>query len=174
MKQIWYADDATAAGKISRVKKWWDKLSSIGPSYGYFVNPAKSWLVTKDDHLLTASDLFGLKVGRPVLGLPIGKPSFIESFVNEKVQEWTNDVENLSMFADSQPHAAYSALTHGLTSKWNYLSRTTADIDHLLQLLENSIRSKLFPKLTGRDPPSDHERMLFARLGGLEPSNLCE
>ena len=52
LKQIWYADNATAAGKISSLKKWWDKLSSIGPSYGYFVNPAKSWLVTKDDHLL--------------------------------------------------------------------------------------------------------------------------
>ena len=176
LKQIWYADDATAAGKISSLKKWWDKLSSIGPSYGYFVNLAKSWLVTKDDHLLTASDLFGdtnvniTSEGRSVLGSPIGKPSFIESFVNEKVQEWTNDIENLSMFADSQPHAAYSALTHGLTSKWNYLSRTTPDIDHLLQPLEDSIRSKLFPKLTGRDPPSDQERMLFAlpaRLGGL-------
>ena len=58
LKQIWYADDATAAGQISSLNKWWDKLS-LGPSNGYFVYPTKSWLVTKDDHLLTASALFG-------------------------------------------------------------------------------------------------------------------
>ncbi len=31
LKQIWYADDATAAGKISDLKKWWDNLAKLGP-----------------------------------------------------------------------------------------------------------------------------------------------
>ena len=47
---------------------------------------------------------------------PIGKSGFIKTFVATKVDEWISEIDTLSEFADSQPHAAYSALTHGLTS----------------------------------------------------------
>ena len=180
LKQIWYADDATAAGKISDLRKWWDNLATIGPSFGYFVYPTKSWLITRDGLVSQASESFvdsNVNItteGRPVLGSPIGKPDYITSFVNQKVQVWVKEVEKLTLFADSQPHAAYGALTHGLTSKWNYLTRTTPDIHHLLQPLEDTIRTKLLPKLTGREAPSDPERGLFAlpaRLGGLNIVN---
>ena len=70
----------------------------------------------------------------------------------------------------TQPHAAYSALTHGLMSKWTYLSRTTPDIGPLLRPIDDAIRSDLIPALTGRPPPSDLQCTLFAlpaRLGGL-------
>ncbi len=76
----------------------------------------------------------------------------------------------LASIADSQPHAAFSALTHGLYSKWNYLARTTPDIKQDLQPLEDIIRIKLLPKLTGREPAHETERRLFAlpaRTGGL-------
>ena len=180
LKQIWYADDATAAGKISDLKKWWDNLTKLGPSFGYFVNPKKTWLVTKDGSLSTASQIFGdsevniTTEGRPVLGSPIGKQEFISDFVTGKVTHWIAEIEKLSEIADSQPHAAYGAITHGLASKWAYLSRTTPDIDQLLLPLENSIRTTLLPKLTGRDAPNDLERSLFAltaRLGGLNIGN---
>lgn len=91
LKQIWYADDATAVGKISDLKKWWDNLSKIGPSFGYFVNPKKSWLVTKDGAISIASQTFGdsevniTTEGRPMLGSPIGKPEFTSNFVKGKV-----------------------------------------------------------------------------------------
>ena len=45
--QVWYADDAAAVGKISSLHEWWNKLSSLGPSYGYFTNASKTWLITK-------------------------------------------------------------------------------------------------------------------------------
>ena len=182
LKQIWYADDATAAGKISDLKKWWDNLTKLGPSFGYFVNPKKTWLVTKDGSLSTASQIFGdsevniTTEGRPVLGSPIGKQEFISDFVTGKVTHWIAEIEKLSEIADSQPHAAYGAITHGLASKWAYLSRTTPGIDQLLLPLENSIRTTLLPKLTGRDAPNDLERSLFAlpaRLGGLNIGNLA-
>ena len=180
VKQIWYADDATAAGKLSVLRKWWEKLLTIGPSFGYFVNPSKTWLVTKDGHVGLASEIFGdtsvniTTQGRPVLGSPVGKPDYILHFVTQKVQEWVKELGNLSNIADSQPHAAYCALTHGLSSKWNYLSRTTPEIHLLLQPLEDTIRTQLLPKLSGREAPNDLERCLFtlpARLGGLNLAN---
>ena len=105
-----------------------------------------------------------------MLGAAIDTESYIEEFVTKKVQGWVEEIERLASFADSQPHAAYSSLTHGLSSKWSYICRTTSNISHLLQLLETVIRTKLLPKLTGREPPSDQERDLLglpARLGGL-------
>ena len=90
--------------------------------------------------------------------------------MTKKVQGWVQEIERLAFFADTQPHAAYSSLTHGLSSKWSYICRTTSNISHLLQPLETAIRTKLLPKLTGREPPSDQERDLLglpARLGGL-------
>ena len=84
--------------------------------------------------------------------------------------QWVGEIEKLAKIADSQPHAAYGAITHGLSSKWSFLFRTTPDIDHLLVPIETSIRTILLPKLTGQDAPNDVERCLFslpAHLGGL-------
>ncbi len=63
-----------------------------------------------------------------MLGSPISKPEFISDFVRRKVTHWIAEIEKLSEIADSQPHAAYGAITHGLESKWSCLSRTTPDI----------------------------------------------
>jgi hypothetical protein len=43
--QVWYADDDSAGGKASNLKKWWDSLISHGPALGYFPNPAKTWVI---------------------------------------------------------------------------------------------------------------------------------
>ena len=40
-----------------------------------------------------------------------------ENFVSEKVLEWTKEIEVLSAFAVSQPHASCACYTHGLFSK---------------------------------------------------------
>ena len=72
--------------------------------------------------------------------------------------------------AVTEPHAAFSVLTHGLMSKWTYLSHTVPDIVPLLKPLDDVLRSVLLPALTGRRPPTDLECTLFAlpaRLGGL-------
>ena len=41
----------------------------------------------------------------------------------EKIAQWVGEVSLLSAIAITQPHAAYAAFTHGLSSKWSYLSR---------------------------------------------------
>ena len=48
-KQIGYADDAAAVGKITTPREWWDKLAALGPRYGYlFPNLSKTWLITRE------------------------------------------------------------------------------------------------------------------------------
>ena len=42
MKQVWFADDASAGGRLEYLKNWWDNISQIGPEYGYFPNASKT------------------------------------------------------------------------------------------------------------------------------------
>ena len=76
----------------------------------------------------------------------------------------------LSTFAVSQPHAAYACYTHGLSSKWTFLCRTIPNISERLRPLEEAIRYKFLPAITGQSALSDVESELLAlpsRLGGL-------
>ena len=82
----------------------------------------------------------------------------------------------LSVIASTQPHAAYAAFTHGLSSHWTYnnISRTIPNIQDLLRSLEIAIHQHFIPALTGREPCSVAERDLLAlpaRLGGLGLTN---
>ena len=75
-----YADDAVALGFVRDLRIWWDSLTNVGPSFGYYANPAKTWLVTKDSCLADAIKTFAgtnvnvTSVGRPYLGTPLGSP----------------------------------------------------------------------------------------------------
>lgn len=180
VKQSWYADDASASGSIQDIHNWWNELTKIGPDFGYYPNACKTWLITKPQHLQAATTAFGdsqVSVtceGRPHLGAPLGSAEFAHQFISSKVKEWRQELETLSTIAISQPHAAYAAITHGLASKWTYLSRTTPNVSENLAELENIIQTKLLPALTGRSPPNEAERGLLAlpcRLGGIGLSN---
>ena len=85
--QIWYADDAAATGKITDLRDWRDKLTKEGPDFGYFPNPSKTWLVTKEGSHTTGTSTFadtGVNVtsdGRPYL---VGSKEFVEIYVESK------------------------------------------------------------------------------------------
>ena len=87
------------------------------------------------------------------LGGAMGTPSFVQTFVQRKVEGWVKEVLKLSKFAETQPHSAYAAFTHGLMSKWNYLLRVvdwdTISSVELLQPLESAIQSQFIPAITG-------------------------
>ena len=174
--QCWYADDASAAGTISSLREWWNALVNEGPKFGYHVNSLKTHLLTKDGHQSKAATFFGetgvniSSEGKPHLGAALGTSTFTELHVRGKVEKWCEELSHLSTIAESHPQAAYACFTHGLVSKWNYLTRSTKDISHLLQPLEDIIRTKFIPALTGRPAPNDDLRALLAlpcRLGGL-------
>ena len=174
--QVWYADDAAAGGKIEHLHEWWVSLKNKGPSYGYHANPAKTWLIVKKEYLPSATELFahtGVNItvdGKCHLGAALGSRSFVESYVQCKVSQWTDTVRQLSDIARTQPHAAYSAFTCGLASQWSYLSRTIPGISDMLIPIDNAINTHFIPSLTGRDSISNLERKLLVlppRLGGL-------
>ena len=103
-----------------------------------------------------------------------GSEEFCDQFVKTKVTEWQQELTLMAKVATSQPHATFAAFIHGYVHKFTYLSRTTPIQDHLLQPLEDVIRTQLIPAWTGRAPPNDLERELFAlpaRLGGLGITN---
>ena len=78
--------------------------------------------------------------GRPYLGAAISTQEYIRKFMDDKVREWSAEVLLLAKIGESQPYAAYSALTHGLSSRWRYVFRTMPNISVLLQPLEEVIR----------------------------------
>ena len=180
VKQVWYADDASASGRLSSLRSWWDNIQTSGPSFDYHANASKTWLITKEQYLSQAKELFHdsevniTSEGRPYLGAALGSEEFCDQFVKTKVTEWQQELTLMAKVATSQPHATFAAFIHGYVHKFTYLSRTTPIQDHLLQPLEDVIRTQLIPAWTGRAPPNDLERELFAlpaRLGGLGITN---
>ena len=178
--QCWYADDATAGGKLLHIRAWWEKVVSLGPQYGYHPNPTKTCLIVKPEHLQDAENLFsntGIKItvqGHKHLGSPLGTRAFVEEFVRSKVDGWVTEIEKLSEIATFQPQAAYAAFTHGLTSRWTFLMRTVPGIEELLHPLEDAIRHQFLPAITGKQALNDTERDLLslpARSGGLGVTN---
>ena len=154
---------------------WADRIVDLGPDYGYYPNASKTWLIVKEENLKEATTLFegtGVAItteGRRHLGATIGTHDFVERYIQQKVSAWIHEVDRLSSIAITQPHAAYAAFSHGLSSKWTYLARTIPDCEDLFKPLEEAIRQRLLPSLTGQNAFNDTDRdiALPARLGGL-------
>ena len=94
VKQVWYADDATAGAQLAHLRDWWDRLVEHGPDYGYYPNASKTWIVVKEDKVDAAVAAFqGTKVnitieGKRQLGAALGTRSFVEEYVHQKVAAW--------------------------------------------------------------------------------------
>ena len=109
VKQIWYADNASAGGRITDLRVWWNCLQELGLRYGYFVNSFKSHLLVKDDNLAIATNIFcdtDVQVstaGHRYLGAPLGSESFIESYITSKVSKWSAEIHKLAELANTSP-----------------------------------------------------------------------
>ena len=179
-KQVWYADDSSAGARLDQLKEWWTELAQVGPLYGYFPNNSKTKLLVKSEFLSRAEYVFGdtgvqiCTDGGKHLGGALGNEEFVRTFLQNKVDEWREEVEMLVNIAQTQPQAAYAAFTHGVISKWNYIFRimdfqASATTD-LLQPLEAAMRLRLLPALSGQPPPNNLLREMFSfppKLGGL-------
>ena len=138
---------------------WYKHLCDLGPRYGYNVNAAKTWLVVKPPFQAKASELFagtGVNLsteGHPYLGATVGTRDYTQNYVNQMVDEWTAEVQCLTKIVESQPHAAYSALTHSLSSRWHFVAWTIPDLKAAFQPLEDTIHCSLLSTLLGFSLP---------------------
>ena len=88
VKQTWYADVAAATGKIADLH-WWDDITHLGPSYGYYANASKTCLVIKNEFQSDADAIFGdtqVKITSeecPHLGVPLGRQNCVPIWVRE-------------------------------------------------------------------------------------------
>ena len=180
IKQVWYADDSAAGSTLQQLRRWWDLLNEIGPRYGYFPNGAKTHVLVKKEYVDAAKEIFqdtAMTIsadGERYLGGAVGTVPFIQKYVHRKVEAWVKEVEQLSKIAETQPHTAYTAFTHGLASKWNYLLRVTdwelLSLPEILKPLESAIQSQFIPAITGQPAPGGLVREMLAlpvRHGGL-------
>ena len=195
-KQVWYADDATGCDKLEKMRKWFDELRKVGPSYGYFPKPEKCILVVKAGRMEQANKIFkgtgvlvqtegtkdtGVEInsqGTRHLGAAVGNSEFRAEYVNKKVNTWIKAVEKLADIAATQPHAAFAAFTQSLQGQWTFLTRAMPDVDQLFKPLEEVIRHKFIRALLRRQV-NDRERDLLAlpaRMGGMginKPTETC-
>ena len=92
----------------------------------------------------------------------MGTCDFAMNYVQDSVANWQAEIRRLLLFARFVPHAAYSSFTHGLMNQWTFLLRSVKGIDHIMQPVEDVIRVRLLPAITGREALTDHERDLLA------------
>jgi hypothetical protein len=172
--QNWYADDASAIGPLSRLREWLQLLIQRGPSFGYFPEPQKSYLVVSAENRSAAEAAFdglGVKIvdGQRFLGGYIGSDEGRDIYVAKKIQDWCGFVDVLSRVATQQPQAAFSALARSLQNEWGYLQRVIPDCGDLFRPLESALAENFLPALFG-DTVTAEERTLFtlpANHGGL-------
>ena len=134
----------------------------------------------KEEHEACATEIFdsiGVHVtteGKHHLEAALGSRTFTEEYVSIKVKKWSEEIKCLAKVAVPQPHAAYAAFTHGMSSRWTYLMRTIPNTLDLLLPNEEAICQHFIPALTGRTSCSTAMRDLLAlpvRLGGLGLAN---
>ena len=122
-QQARYTDDATGVSTCRGLRLWWNELADRGPSFGYHPNASKTYLVVKQEYEESAKEAFTdtyvhtTTHGKRHLGAALGSKTFTEEYVKDKVQGWTKDIMKLAEVALSQPHAAYTAYVHGLSSR---------------------------------------------------------
>ena len=122
------------------------ELIAEGKKYGYFVNESKSWLILKDGERIEAAKemfkdtaiKFTSEGKRHLVGAAIGSDNFRKIYAREKVNLWCQEMERLSEYAKTQPHAAYSAFCHGKIHKYTYFMRTIPGMREFIKpLLQN-------------------------------------
>ena len=171
VKQAWLADDASAAGKLENLSKWYQNLEAEGKNHGYYVNGKKSWLIVKNREMEEhAKTIFGNSVnitseGKRHLGAVIGSPEYNEEFCKYKVNVWIKELTTLCEIATTHPQMAYTAYLKGYKSKFTYFLRTIDNFHNFVSQVDQLLSEKFIPTLFGYDTALTEYRDIF----GLNP-----
>ena len=162
-KEVAFADDFTVTGKLTSIKDYWGKLTGLCPKYDYFPKASKSYLIVKEDKLGEARNVFNdSNVNITIeekrhLGAVIGSNKYREEYMKDLVNDWNNQLVLLSSIAESQPQTAYSAFVSHFKSKLSYFMGTIPGISQFLYPLEETVRNKFIPAITGGHICSNNE-----------------
>ena len=175
IKMVAFADDFSATGKLKSLLPWWTTLTEVGSKFGYFPEPAKSWLITKLETHAIGNEVFKDKKvkitnsSKRFLELVIGTFTFKKQYVGETVSQWISEIEVLSQISKVEPQDGYCCFTTGFKHKVIYLMRTTPNINEELRRLDDAINNKLIPSFTENKLCRNDERLLLSlptKLGG--------
>ena len=174
-KTATYADDFTAAGKTTQLKKWWDTLCQLGPKLGYYPEGGKSWFIIKGNQQYAANIFRGTSIkiktdGQRHLGAVTGSTEYKRIYIQEKISQWITELQMLSKIAWFEPQAACSCIVTGFKHKPIFYRRTIPNISSHLKPLDEVITTELIPEIAGGINCSDIERKLMPlppKLGGM-------
>jgi hypothetical protein len=152
---------------------------------GYHPNGSKTFLVIKPGLAEKAKEAFkgtDVKItedGHRHLGAVIGSKAFAVTYMDNKVRDWTGQIDLLAKIAEEYPREAHSCFTKGLAGKWNYFLRTVPEASNYLDILDESIRSRLVPALLCKKGDEVSGDLLEAvalpsSLGGLGVSSVSQ
>ena len=136
LTQNWYTDDGSVVGKLEDIRPLSDKLTQLGPKYGYFVNPPKCQLIIRPGgERQTSTEFAGTNVeimqGTQVLGSVIGSSEASKNFLKDAEIEYTKSLDRLDQFALTSPQNAFACLTKGVQQKLSFLLRTSSSMDRM-------------------------------------------
>eukprot|EP00731_Ephydatia_muelleri_P024359 Em0016g630a len=135
--QNWYADDSSCTAKLTDLCVWFDKLCDLGPKY---------------DHEAEAKSMFqhlGIKVmnGYRFLGGFIGDRESTKQFLDNKITGWVNNLLKLSKAAESQPQAAFAALSKSMQFEWSYMQRILPSYEEAFTPIWNTLYQYFWPAI---------------------------
>ena len=171
-----YADDLAAGGSLESLLLWWKTLNDLGPLFGYYPEETKSWLIVKPKFESDAKRIFKetkiniTREGKKHLGAVIGTESFIDEYVDQKLEEIVDELRILVEITKIEPQAAYAAFVAGFRHKLTYMMRTIPNIGQHLSKIDNIVSNEFIPALMGGKIVNDSERKLLSmpvKYGGL-------
>ena len=168
--------DSREKRNLDALRRWWDALMQIGPNYGYYQQPAKSWLIVKENKLEEAVRVFGgtniqiTTEGKRHLGAVVGTDENKKKYINDKFSEWKKETNMLTDIVTIHSQAAYTAYVTSYQDNLTFLLRTIPNIKDQFKRIDEVVRHKLILAIIGDHIINDAERVMLSlrtRLGSL-------
>ena len=125
MLQPWHADDAAMQGPLYRVAACFKLLCKVGPMFGYFPEPEKSFAIcplegeTEVKAVFLAEDLAVQTCrGHRYVGGYVGSLAMRNRWIEPKVEKWVAVIGALAKIASKYPQSAYHGFATSLQAKW--------------------------------------------------------
>jgi len=181
----WYADDGAAAATIPELCEYFQRLSKLGPVYGYYPQAKKSILVVPSPVYDYAKKYFEepnrphfpLATGHRYLGGFIGEPGPTEEWLSNKTSTWETSVRQLATACKDYPQTAYCAMQKSLQMQWQFVQRVVCCPSDTFSNVELALAADFLPALFDSKPPPRAITSLPIKLSGLaimDPTATCQ